>query len=41
VELFPGAPLDRPLFWQVNRLAADQLSGLSRSVLATAKRALT
>ena len=30
VELVPGATLDRPLFWQVNRLAADQLCDLTR-----------
>lgn len=40
VELVPGAPLDVPLFWQVNRLAADRLSALTQSVVATAKREL-
>ena len=40
VELVPDAPLDVPLFWQVNRLAADRLSALTRSVVATAKREL-
>jgi len=41
VELVPGATLDRPLSWQVNRLAADHLSDLTRHVLATARRELT
>jgi LysR family transcriptional regulator (chromosome initiation inhibitor) len=41
VELVPGATLDRPLFWQVNRLAADQLSGLTRNVVAVARRELS
>ena len=40
VELVPGTPLDRPLFWQVNRLAATELAALTRSVAATAQRAL-
>ncbi|MDG3439304.1 LysR family transcriptional regulator ArgP [Nitrospirillum amazonense] len=40
VELVPGAILDVPLFWQVSRLAADQLSDLSRRVATTAKREL-
>lgn len=40
VELVPGATLDRPLYWQVNRLAAGQLSGLTRSVQAAARRVL-
>jgi LysR family transcriptional regulator, chromosome initiation inhibitor len=40
VELVPGAALDRPLFWQVNRLAAEHLSALTRSVLATARKSL-
>lgn len=41
VELVPGATLDRPLSWQVNRLAAYHLSDLTRHVLATARRDLT
>ena len=41
VELVAGATLDRPLSWQVNRLAADHLSDLTRHVLATARRELT
>lgn len=40
VELIPGTPLDTPLFWQVNRLAADQLAGLTREIVATAGRVL-
>jgi len=38
--LVPGAVLDIPLYWQVNRLAAERLSALTQSVVATAKRAL-
>ncbi|HRO10376.1 LysR family transcriptional regulator ArgP [Amaricoccus sp.] len=41
VELVPGATLDRPLFWQVNRLAAAPLSALTRAVLATAEHELS
>ena len=41
VELVAGATLDRPLSWQVNRLAADHLSDLTRHVLVTARRELT
>lgn len=40
VELLPDTPLDVPLFWQVNRLAADRLSGLTREIVSAAKRAL-
>lgn len=40
VELVPGATLDRPLFWQVNRLAADRLAALTRSVAEAAAGAL-
>lgn len=40
VELVPRAPLEVPLFWQVNRLAADRLSALTQKVVATAKREL-
>lgn len=40
VELLPGKPLDVPLYWQINRLASDRLSGLTRTVVATAKRSL-
>lgn len=40
VELVPGAHFDRPLFWQVNRFAADRLAALTRAVVTTAKRDL-
>ena len=40
VELVPGKVLERRLFWQINRLAADQLQELSRSILAVARRDL-
>jgi LysR family transcriptional regulator (chromosome initiation inhibitor) len=40
VELIPGATLEVPLFWQVNRLAADRLADLTRQVVATARREL-
>lgn len=40
VELLPGQYLDVPLFWQVNRLAADRLADLTRAVVATARREL-
>ena len=40
VELVPQAVVDVPLFWQVNRLAAERLSGLTQSVVSTAKREL-
>jgi len=41
VELMPGATLDRPLYWQLSRLASGSLEGLTRSVVTTARRALT
>ncbi|MCA1367131.1 LysR family transcriptional regulator ArgP [Bradyrhizobium sp. BRP14] len=37
VELFPEMPLDVPLYWQMNRLAADRLVDLTREVAAVAK----
>lgn len=40
VELIPDTPLDVPLFWQINRLAADRLVDLTREVVATAKSRL-
>jgi LysR family transcriptional regulator (chromosome initiation inhibitor) len=40
VELVHGTPLDVPLYWQVNRLAADRLSDLTQQVVATARREL-
>ncbi|CAN7392478.1 LysR family transcriptional regulator ArgP [Bosea sp. LjRoot90] len=39
-ELMPGTPLDIPLFWQVNRIAADRLADLTRAVVETARRLL-
>ncbi|WP_332683530.1 LysR family transcriptional regulator ArgP [Bosea sp. (in: a-proteobacteria)] len=39
-ELVPGTPLDIPLFWQVNRIAADRLADLTRAVVETARRLL-
>ncbi|OWV83695.1 LysR family transcriptional regulator [Rhizobium sp. N122] len=40
VELVPGTPLDVPLYWQINRLAADRLAELTREVITVAKRNL-
>ena len=40
VELVPGTPLDIPLYWQINRLAADRLAELTREVVIVAKRRL-
>ncbi|MDR3495218.1 MAG: LysR family transcriptional regulator ArgP [Ancalomicrobiaceae bacterium] len=40
VEIIPGASFDVPLYWQVNRLAADPLALLTRQVVATAGREL-
>jgi LysR family transcriptional regulator (chromosome initiation inhibitor) len=40
VELLPDAPLDVPLVWQVNRLAADRLAALGAHVVAAARRHL-
>ncbi|MEN5297571.1 LysR family transcriptional regulator ArgP [Brucella sp. TWI559] len=40
VELIPNTPLDIALYWQMNRLAADHLSELTREVVRTAKAAL-
>jgi LysR family transcriptional regulator, chromosome initiation inhibitor len=39
-ELVPGMVLDTPLFWQVNRVAADRLTDLTRAVVETARRLL-
>ncbi len=41
VELIPDTPLDIPLFWQVNRLAADRLADLTQMVLSTARQELS
>lgn len=40
VELVPETPLDVPLYWQHARAASALLDGLSRGVLAAARRAL-
>lgn len=40
VEVVPGTPLDIPLYWQVNRLAADRLGTLTAHVVETARAAL-
>ena len=37
VELVPRATLDVPLFWQISRLVADRLQGLTQAVLAAAE----
>ncbi len=40
VELVPRSPLDVPLLWQQSRAAASLLEGLTRAVVAGARRAL-
>ncbi|MDD1500578.1 LysR family transcriptional regulator ArgP [Agrobacterium sp. CNPSo 3708] len=40
VELVAGTPFDIPLFWQVNRLAADRLKSLTDAVVEVARREL-
>ena len=40
VELLPGNALDVPLYWHINRLAADRLGALTRCVSEVAGRAL-
>ncbi|MBS7544758.1 LysR family transcriptional regulator ArgP [Ancylobacter oerskovii] len=40
VELIPDTPLDVPLYWQVNRLAADRIAELTRDVMQAARRHL-
>ena len=41
VELVPNTPLDIPIYWQINRLAADRLVALTREVTAVANRLLS
>ena len=41
VALVPDATLDRPLYWQVNRLAAGQLSALTQAITRAARSALS
>lgn len=40
VELIPDTPLDVPLYWQMNRLAADRLADLTHEVTTVAKHHL-
>ena len=40
VELIPGTPLDVLLYWQISRLAADRLTGLTQKVIEVARRSL-
>jgi LysR family transcriptional regulator, chromosome initiation inhibitor len=40
VELLPGKRLDVKLSWQINRIAADRLSALTRTVVEVARRSL-
>jgi len=40
VELAPGHVLDVPLFWQVNRLAADHIQPLTQAVIGAASACL-
>lgn len=35
-ELVPDTPLDTPLYWQINRLAADRLAALTQDVVNAA-----
>lgn len=37
VELVPGTAFHVPLFWQISRLVADRLQGLTQAVLAAAE----
>ncbi|MFU1477462.1 hypothetical protein ACM25N_07045 [Roseovarius sp. C7] len=37
VELIPGAVMERPLYWQVNRLAASELAPLRRAMTDAAR----
>lgn len=40
IELVADTPLDVPLYWQINRLAAERLADLTREVVAVARRRL-
>lgn len=40
VELIPGAVMERPLYWQVNRLAAEELAPLSRAMTEAARASM-
>lgn len=37
VEIVPGTSFEVPLFWQISRLVADRLKGLTEAVLAAAE----
>ena len=41
VELVPGKALDIPLYWHINRLAADRLKTLTQTVIDVAGRTLS
>lgn len=41
VELLADTPLDIPLYWQINRLAADRLGELTREVTSLARQHLS
>ncbi len=41
VELVTDTPLEIPIYWQINRLAADRLIELTREVPMMAKRHLS
>ncbi|MBR0556559.1 LysR family transcriptional regulator ArgP [Ciceribacter sp. L1K23] len=40
VDLVPGIVIDTPLDWQVNRLVAGELDGLTKAVVAAGRRGL-
>jgi LysR family transcriptional regulator (chromosome initiation inhibitor) len=40
VDLRPGAAFDQPLHWQVSRLAAKSLAGLTQAIVGAARAAL-
>lgn len=40
IELRPGTAFDVPLYWQINRLAAGRLTGLTQAVVEAARHGL-
>jgi LysR family transcriptional regulator (chromosome initiation inhibitor) len=40
VELVPGSRIDTPLYWQINRIAADRLEPLTRQIVSAARQQL-
>jgi LysR family transcriptional regulator (chromosome initiation inhibitor) len=40
VELLPGETLDVPIYWQINRFAAERLADLTREVTIVARKHL-